>query len=407
MHPNVTGKHHYTIATLRNVVLSRRILAIALMALSIALPGANAGAATPSVPTWTAQPYITVGSDPRSIAVDPSGNVWLANIDGCTPSPMTVSNIAKGATTQTATVNVGTCPLGIASDPDGNIWVTNNSDGTVQEIPHGTLTASAPINVGGQPYGITSDPAGNIWIGNNYSGLNSIVKINKGANSVSLTVPVGQYPDHVQSDAQGNIWVFNSGDRTIQEIPVGHSTANPPITLPSMTRTVFVDSKGNIWFSYLVSGNRSVHPPTPDVFYLGKISSGSTTQSTTLVFPSTREISDIAEDHWGGLWLEADSGIFRLAPGSSTFTTMLADSNSYMQLAVDANDNVWVAVAQGTNGNSALEFTYSGPPLPTLSATGGNTRFLQGGILLVALGVGFILAGRRKKRSLFELPAPR
>ena len=80
---------------------------------------------------------------PSGIAVDGSGNVWVANINGDS-----VTEIPKGVTSCASS----SCPIfsgafdvprGIAVDGSGNVWVANINGDSVTEIPKGVTSCAS------------------------------------------------------------------------------------------------------------------------------------------------------------------------------------------------------------------------------------------------------------------------
>ena len=74
-----------------------------------------------------------VGTNPQGIAIDSSGNVWVANNGSGNGSGSNVTELNSfGATVGTYAAGAG--PNGIAIDSSGNVWVTNSGSNTVTVI---------------------------------------------------------------------------------------------------------------------------------------------------------------------------------------------------------------------------------------------------------------------------------
>ncbi len=122
-----------------------------------------------------------VGSWPDGIAIDASGNVWVANWGN-----NTVTELSPTGATIT-TVTVGTNTVDIAIDGSGDIWLAGYNNNTVIELsPAGTLITT--VTVGINPYGIAIDASGNIWVSN--MGDNTVTKLSH-AGTFITTVTVG------------------------------------------------------------------------------------------------------------------------------------------------------------------------------------------------------------------------
>ena len=95
--------------------------------------------------------WATVGSIPRSIVIDSSGNVYTANYNVGTVSKITPAGVV---TIAWATVGAGTWPYGIAIDSSGNVYTANNSANTVSKITSAGVVTATWATVGNPPYGI-------------------------------------------------------------------------------------------------------------------------------------------------------------------------------------------------------------------------------------------------------------
>ena len=82
-----------------------------------------------------------VGSDPGGIAIDSTGNVWVANYGSGTVTKL--SNIGSIL----GTFTVGSSPSRIVIDGSGNVWVSNSEDGTVTKLTF-LATGSPSVAVG-------------------------------------------------------------------------------------------------------------------------------------------------------------------------------------------------------------------------------------------------------------------
>jgi hypothetical protein len=107
---------------------------------------------------------------PAGIALDASGNAWVADYDASD-----VVKLASGGSVigKTAAGGVHT-PASIAVDGDGNIWTANYRANTVSELNGPALQAISPAAGYGLdaslygPFGLGIDASGNLWISNAY-----------------------------------------------------------------------------------------------------------------------------------------------------------------------------------------------------------------------------------------------
>jgi DNA-binding beta-propeller fold protein YncE len=124
-------------------------------------------------------------SGPAGIAVDPGGNIWIADYNGFAIVELT----SAGALSRRVDTSAApTAPQGIAVDGAGNVWTANyfgnsitfilGSSGDMGSPPAG-LGLDAPLN---EPYGIAIDASGDLWVSN--SGGNTVTEVIGLANPV-------------------------------------------------------------------------------------------------------------------------------------------------------------------------------------------------------------------------------
>ena len=139
---------------------------------------------------------------PSGLAIDPSGNVWVANFYGDSVSQIssTGSIVSGGGYTSGGSI---LRPQGIASDGAGNIFVTNFRRGFLTEL------AGASSSNTGQPI----SPADVGWAADSRL---------SGAFAVAI-------------DASGNVWVTNFNNNSITEFIGMASPVKTPMIGPVQT----------------------------------------------------------------------------------------------------------------------------------------------------------------------------
>ncbi len=208
---------------------------------------ANAGSSTvtelsPAVATITT---VTIGSYPIYMAIDASGNVWVTNYG----SNNVIELSPIGATITTYTV--GTAPIGIAIDASGNVWVANYGSNNVTALSPTGATITT-VTVGSYPRGIAIDASGNVWVAN--SGSSNVTALSPTGATIT-TVTVGSYPRGIAIDASGNVWVANSGSSNVTELsPVGDTIGTYAVGTAPIG--IAIDASGNVWVAN--SGSDSV-----------------------------------------------------------------------------------------------------------------------------------------------------
>lgn len=282
-------------------------------------------------------------------------------------------------------------PQQLTMDTNGNLYTVDANEQTVRKIaPLGanwmvtTIAGTAPV-IGSQdgtngsaqfnyPTGITCDHAGNLYVVDQSSTIRKLAP--SGTNWVVTTIAgtpnntgaadgtngAAQFdlPSGIAADAAGNLYVADYGNSTIRKLtPMGTN-----------------------WVVTTIAG-------TPSVF--GDFADG-TNQSAQFSFPS-----DLVVDRVGTVFV-ADGGnnaIRKIVPaGTNWVVTTIAGNGSigYVDgtnegavfwspygLAVDANDNVYVAATYNNAireltpmGTNWVTTTLAGAPDGSTGATDGN-----------------------------------
>ncbi len=185
-------------------------------------------------------------SNPISLIPDSAGNVWVVNYAsnsvselpaGCSSASCTGSNFNNSNTGAPGAVFNG--PVEIDLDPTGNLWVANLTGSSISELGAGCSAASCAganfnntnsFGVGLQgPSSLVIDPAANVWVtnqtGNSVSELYAAASYAVGYNFGPWESYRGQL--FIADDASGNLWIANQYDNSVTEV-VG--LASPTLT---------------------------------------------------------------------------------------------------------------------------------------------------------------------------------
>jgi sugar lactone lactonase YvrE len=189
---------------------------------------------------------------PEGVAVDGGGNIYVADTGNGTIRKITdggvVSTFAGLAENGGSTDGTGSAarfggPRGIAVDGSGNFYVADSGNNTIRKItPSGVVTtlAGCPPSTCGQnsggntdgtgsaarfnrPRGVAVDGNGNVYVAD--SNNSTIRKITPGGVASTLAGAVTSdvasrfdFPTGVAVDSAGNVYVADSGNNTIRKV---------------------------------------------------------------------------------------------------------------------------------------------------------------------------------------------
>ena len=166
-----------------------------------------------------------------AVAIDASHNAWFA-----------VQGGAARVTPAGAVSSFSCCtgPAGIAIDLSGNVWVADYSASAIVKLTPGGAVANRTTVSGGNggPQGIAIDGAGNVWAAN-YYGDSLVELVGSTAAVVSPSPGYGldsllNEPYGMAIDASGNVWLSNAGGNTITQFvglasPIKTPLSGPPV----------------------------------------------------------------------------------------------------------------------------------------------------------------------------------
>ena len=140
---------------------------------------------------WTiAVQYKPAGLNvPNALAIDASGNVWIANCGSALCATNGVGSVTELAntgaligSTSAGGINV---PYALAIDLSGNAWVANYGGNSITELNTSLAPIAAAYTGGGlsQPNSIAIDNAGNAWLTN--AGVAAISEFSSSGTAIS------------------------------------------------------------------------------------------------------------------------------------------------------------------------------------------------------------------------------
>jgi hypothetical protein len=197
-------------------------------------------------------------SNPLDIAIDASGNIWIANQSG-TLSKFSSSGTAVSSSTGYSDGGSNVAFTGVAIDASGNVWASNTNNSSFSEFNSSgnALSPKTGYYGGGlsNPYDVAIDPAGNVWAPNHY-----FASLSKFTSAGGATSGINGYqgngnisnPTNIAIDPTGNVWVANSGSNTVSLFTnSGSEISGDPAYTGSGTIyapvNVALDGSGDVW----------------------------------------------------------------------------------------------------------------------------------------------------------------
>ena len=191
-------------------------------------------------------------SSPQGVAVDGSGNVFVADATMVKEVPAGCGSTSC-VVTLAGSFSFNNLP-GIAVDGSGNVFVADYGASKVYEI----LAAGGYITVntlaGGfsfnSPTGVAVDGSGNVYVVD--YGNNAVEEILAAGGYITVNTLGGGFsaPQGVAVDGRGNVYVADTSNNAVKELPPGCGSASCVVTLGggfNGPAGVMVDGNGNIY----------------------------------------------------------------------------------------------------------------------------------------------------------------
>jgi sugar lactone lactonase YvrE len=302
-------------------------------------------------------------SEPMAVAVDGSGDVFVADYDSTHVGVWEI--VAAGGQVSSSSVvqPVGSGihnPYDVAVDGSGNVFVADSSFGTVWEIVavNGQVSSSSTVQqVGGSfasPFGVAVDGSGDVFVAAaNDHKVWEIVAVNGQVSSSSWVKQVGgtfTTPTRVAVDGSGNVFVADQSTSKVYEIEAVNGQVSSTSTVQQVGSSfngvygMVVDASGDVFVSELGAGTVS-----EIVAVNGQVSSASTVRSVGSGGSGT---SGLAMDGSGNLFLGSQSltSVYGLALGSVPSYAFAGTTT------VNTTDATPFTATIANNGNSTLTF---------------------------------------------------
>lgn len=215
---------------------------------------------------------------PKDLVFDSSGNAYVLNL-GATPGTGSVYKYNSSGVYQSTILSGLNYALGITIDNSNNIYIADQGAVTVQKYnTSGTLLLSLPTTNLSTPLGVAVDASGNIYVLNN--GTGNVTKYNSAGTFQSTFLSGYTSAQTITIDGAGNFYV---GDNAATNIVKVYNQSGTLLTSKALTdpEGIAVDSKGVLYTSAYYANQMNKSTPTGGFFLSGSLPAGLTFNSST------------------------------------------------------------------------------------------------------------------------------
>ncbi len=303
------------------------------------------------------------GLDTTSVAVDSSGNVFIADsannaIDEWFASFQMLFSIDEYGLKN---------PTGIAVESSGNVFIADSGDNAIKEWNTSTARLSTIVSSGlNNPTGVAVDSSGNLYIVD--SGNNAVEEWNASTQTLGAIVSSGlNYPTAVAVDNSGNVYIANGddnnrGNNAIEEWNAATQTVSVVVSGLNKPTGVAVDSSGNV---YIADSGFFNGDPNPIKEW------NASTQTVSVVPSGLYSPTGVAVDSSGNVYVpDSDADIGELprafvpvtaneaATAGSDSLPVLPATQSLTGVFAPSSDQAWLTI--GSLGVGAVNFSFTG-----------------------------------------------
>jgi sugar lactone lactonase YvrE len=358
-------------------------------------------------PDGTPSRTLTGLNNPRALAFDAQGNLYVANA-GSSRDPGTTVSVFDSHGHLTATLTGLDGPSALAFDARGDLYVANFNNGTVSEFTPNSTTPKATLTGLDDPNALAFDARGNLFVSN------------LGGDTVSVFGPDGSpqapltgldAPSALAFDTRGNLYVTNFGRTntgiTVSVFAPGGTTPTATLSRLNDPTALAFDTSGNLYvanggnntvsrFAYALqptAGGVVVRTARPDLpIHVGATSSPGvnlsnaelarifTTAAGTITFGDPSQTGNITFADATPATTPGANDIALQAPAGSG--TIILDSTAGTALAAGSGN---VRLSAGSGGIVAV----GDHSAPSIASSGQVSLDTTGGIGTAADPVGF------------------
>jgi len=217
-------------------------------------------------------------SFPKDLVFDSSGNAYVLNL-GASAGTGSVYKYNSSGVYQSTILSGLNYALGITIDASDNIYIADQGATTVKKYStSGALLLSLPTTNLSTPLGVATDGSGNIYVLNN--GTGNVTKYNSAGTYLSTILSGYTSGQAIAIDGAGNIYV---GDNSATNTVYIYNQSGTLLTSKAITdpEGIAVDSKGDIFASAYFANQMNQYKPTGGYFLSGALPAGLSFDSTT------------------------------------------------------------------------------------------------------------------------------
>ena len=334
-------------------------------------------------------------AEPYGLAIDGNGNVWVADQQTNSLNELLMTNtgvqghIAWSSNSPIAGNGLDV-PKGVAIDSSGNIWVANYSNNSLSKFTSiGAAASGSPFSGNGldQPQLLAIDKSGDVWVTNaTGSGGDPTISRFTSSGSAASGSPISALagPFAIAFDISGNAWTTNPGQYTVSEFNSSGTMLSPAIgwgngSKMSAPNGFGIDASGNLWIAdgnLVISALSEYTPSTATPPVAGTWSTASPVEGGGLSWPL-----GIAIDGAGNVWASNNYNSYAAVSAYSTASSaFITPASGFItkngaafpaSIAVDPSGNVWVA-CEGTTGTNGTLTQYVGAATPLVTPIVAN-----------------------------------
>lgn len=245
-----------------------------------------------------------------AIWVDKKGNIWLGTEDG----GINIYNTETGKYTYLMADDSRrnslsqNCIKAFEEDDNGNLWVGTFLGGidvihlATGKITHHKHDSDNPQSLSdNRVWDICKDKNGNLWIGTT-RGLDRY-NVQKGTFSHYTKISGEDQISWVETDSEGNLWLGSP-----DEVIVYNEEKKSIHRFQEQSRSMFEDSKNNVWIATLDKGIAKYNATSGPVQYFNEMDGLANNQALC-----------IQEDRHHNLWISTSNGLSKFNVQQNTF----------------------------------------------------------------------------------------